>query len=536
MFQYGKSQALNLTESQVLEKYNSLKSGNIYEVKKLYLYSKEKNYKRGALFGLLEFQKYYLLNGNTSLSLKFSYVAEKLAGGIQDNKALSSIYLYRGQASAILDLYNEAKENLHKSLTYADKINDKVEKPLQLGTIYANFAGMYEGDKNGNDSISYYLHKSLEAIKSTPKDKLTDVQKTNYYNLLITGYMNMGMLYTYILQPARLDKAEPYFEKVLEFSKTAPKYFELSDFDTYKALGVFYGMKKDYKKSIDFFEKALQIEKHKNNPRMRLIIYKELQNSYDSQRNISMQNQYLELYSTLNDSINRAEKKSIIEESRDQIRKSAEIAKVHQNRTLRNIIIVSVIFILMVVIIIWAFFYRKNRRLKGNYSLLIEKLKNESQKPISITKDIVNDNIEAETNFIDHNNKVTISNDTEKKILKKLKMFEESKKFLKKDINLTSLSHQNNTNPKYLSEVIRTHKNQNFNGYINNLRISYIVHNLYNNPKYREYKISYLAEECGYTSSQVFVIAFKKETGVTPSYYIENLKNDQLNIEPILLQ
>lgn len=55
-----------------------------------------------------------------------------------------------------------------------------------------------------------------------------------------------------------------------------------------------------------------------------------------------------------------------------------------------------------------------------------------------------------------------------------------------------------NTNPKYLSQIIRESKNQNFNGYINQLRINYISNKLYNIPLYREYKISYLAEECGY--------------------------------------
>ncbi|WP_410920429.1 AraC family transcriptional regulator, partial [Pseudomonas sp. SIMBA_044] len=36
------------------------------------------------------------------------------------------------------------------------------------------------------------------------------------------------------------------------------------------------------------------------------------------------------------------------------------------------------------------------------------------------------------------------------------------------------------------------------------------------------------AEECGYSSAQVFALAFKKETGFTPSYFIENLKKESL--------
>ncbi len=530
IFQYSKSQAFNFTESQILEKYNNVKSDNINEIKKLYLYSKDKNYTKGVLKGLLELQKYYVSNGHTTLSLKFSNIAETNALKLKNYEALSSVYLYRGQASAILNLYKEARENLHKSVVYANKETDEVEKHLQLSTVYANFAGMYEGDEKSNDSISYYLQQSLEVIKSTPADKLTDIQKTNYYNLLMTGYMNMGILHTYILQPTNLDKAEPYFEKVLEFSKTAPKYFEPSDFDIYKALGVFYSRKKDYKKSTDFFEKALQIEKHKNNPRMRLIIYKELKDSYDSQKNISMQNQYLKLYSNLNDSINRIDKKSIVEESRNQITKSVETSNHNHYKNLKAMLIIVGIFVTMIVIGIWVFFYRRDTKIKANYNLLLEKLKNEEE-----NNKIKENQISIFGNDHRPHSKVSISNDTEKKILKKLITFEDSEKFLKKDISLTSLSHQLNTNPKYLSEIIRIHRNNNFNGYINSLRINYIVQKLYHDIKYREYKISYLAEECGYTSSQVFVIAFKKETGITPSLFIERLKNDNLNLDSIFM-
>jgi len=49
---------------------------------------------------------------------------------------------------------------------------------------------------------------------------------------------------------------------------------------------------------------------------------------------------------------------------------------------------------------------------------------------------------------------------------------------------------------------------------------------LYEEPKHREYKISYLAELCGFSSREVFTTIFKKETGISPSYFIDHLKND----------
>jgi AraC-like DNA-binding protein len=41
---------------------------------------------------------------------------------------------------------------------------------------------------------------------------------------------------------------------------------------------------------------------------------------------------------------------------------------------------------------------------------------------------------------------------------------------------------------------------------------------------YRKYKITSLAEICGYTTPRAFQNAFKKETGLAPSDFVENLK------------
>jgi YesN/AraC family two-component response regulator len=79
-------------------------------------------------------------------------------------------------------------------------------------------------------------------------------------------------------------------------------------------------------------------------------------------------------------------------------------------------------------------------------------------------------------------------------------------------------------NTKYLSAVIRKHKNFNFNQYINHLRINYIVDKLKNDPQYRKYKINHLAEITGYSSHSAFSLEFKKITGIHPSAFIKALE------------
>ncbi len=145
-------------------------------------------------------------------------------------------------------------------------------------------------------------------------------------------------------------------------------------------------------------------------------------------------------------------------------------------------------------------------------------LKEENEKKRKITAE----NDQEERNYY-------VSNEKSLAILKRLIKFEKSQKYLKKEITLTWLANHLGTNTKYLSETIRMHRNKNFNNYINGLRINYIVSLLHKAQEYRDYKIITLAEKCGYSSSQVFVIAFKKETGVIPSRYISDLKNKLSN-------
>lgn len=115
--------------------------------------------------------------------------------------------------------------------------------------------------------------------------------------------------------------------------------------------------------------------------------------------------------------------------------------------------------------------------------------------------------------------------ETEMEILRKLDIFESKLQFLSKDTSLSSLATKLDTNFNYLSAIIKKHKGSNFNGYINKLRIDYIVNKLESSPVYLNYKISYLAEECGFTSHTTFARIFSEKMGVSPSKFIENLKN-----------
>ncbi len=116
-----------------------------------------------------------------------------------------------------------------------------------------------------------------------------------------------------------------------------------------------------------------------------------------------------------------------------------------------------------------------------------------------------------------------MTSETENKLLELLDDFESGTLYNNKNMSLPFLAVELNTNTKYLSFLINRHKCTDFKTYINRLRIGYIVEKLSEDEKYRQYKISILADECGFSSHSKFAAVFKAMTDYSPSAYIKLL-------------
>lgn len=507
--------AIKNEEKQIMAQYDLIEYDdvgrltNMDDLQNMVSKSKQINFAPGELRGLILLQRNALRRGNYNLSGKYGDEAEKLAQAEDNNYALGLIQLNKACVAICLGLLAEAK-NILESNSYGEKMDNVADKNIYLCNSYMLLASIYS-DMGAKKTMLQYQKKSLEVLESTPIHTLTNYQKVRYYYLEIFQLMNLGLAYAFNPKNPRLDLAEPYFKKALGYAETHPQYFKLCDIEVYESVSAFYDAKKDYHKSIEYSQKVLELERKKKKPEERLAAYENIKNAYNALGNKEQELKYLTLYTNLNDSIKNAQKVSIINQSQKKINTYKDAS--NKNRLI--IIVTASGIIILIVFLFWNYNRKKDLEHRKKYDDLISELKHKNTGPDESSE--VKDQIVS-----------NISSETEKKLLKKLESFESSEKFLKKGINIAYLSNLLNTNPKYLSEVIKNYKSQNFNAYINSLRINYIVDHLYNDPKYREYKISYLAEECGYASSQVFVIAFKKEKGVTPSYFINQLNGSEV--------
>lgn len=220
------------------------------------------------------------------------------------------------------------------------------------------------------------------------------------------------------------------------------------------------------------------------------------------------------MFLKLNDSIAIADKSSTNSEMKEILKDNESY---YNNNFLK-----TVVFLILLLAFIVLGMYLRTIRYRKKYLSLLDRIKTEKKE--SIDHEPILEDVSESTPKNNH----LMTNETKNALIKKIEKFEKTNRFTRGGLTLITLAHEMNTNTTYLSMVIKEMRNKNFNNYLNGLRIEYIINLLHNEPKYREYKTSYLAEICGFSSREVFTTVFKKETGISPSYFIENLKKDAI--------
>ena len=92
--------------------------------------------------------------------------------------------------------------------------------------------------------------------------------------------------------------------------------------------------------------------------------------------------------------------------------------------------------------------------------------------------------------------------------------------FINPELTIMDLAEAKNEHPKLVSTVINTIANKNFNSYVNKFRIEK-AKTLLSKEKMENLSIEGIGNEVGFHSKSAFYSAFKKETGTTPTKFIE---------------
>lgn len=174
------------------------------------------------------------------------------------------------------------------------------------------------------------------------------------------------------------------------------------------------------------------------------------------------------------------------------------------------------ILILFAVVVYSFYYYYKNQKEKHyRFLKIIQDLKESKTSEISILQI---DKTEPQP-------KQTLDEELIEKIAQGLKKLELKETFLDPNFKLAFVAKKLNTNTAYLSQYFNQVMQKTFSEYTQELRIHYVLQKLKDAPYFRKYTLQAIAEEVGYKDANTLVRVFKKQTGLTPNYYIEKLEN-----------
>ncbi|MEZ4874953.1 MAG: helix-turn-helix domain-containing protein [Flavobacteriaceae bacterium] len=425
--------------------------------------------------------------------------------------SLSREYIFNGNSKKAIELQKKRHDlilspSYIKSLTKSTRgekkdFSDQIYKEMKMVSL-ENFAVCYLFD-NKVDSTLFYLdllNIELNSYSGYLKEKINlrklDIEMEIQYK--IGNYNLVFKIGDSILSLGNKKIKLHYFKNVNLFKglaslktnniNAAEKYLLVSDsiFDVRNDVSIMsydfllfdsllevYKKKKDLNKQIKYLDKLIYLDSLALN--RNTFFLSEIMNKYETPKLLA--------------------------------EKEQAIAKLRQTNKQSNIFLIIVFMVSIAISGLAIYFYHRQALFKKRFRALVV---------------IQEGNVKAEKEEGDYLAGISVTIIQE--IQNKLEAFESKQHFLQKELTLQSLAKKLDTNSNYLSRILNVTKGKNFSQYLNELRINYALLAIRYNPDFRKYTIEAIAKECGYNNATTFSRVFYKQTGIYPSYYIENIQ------------
>jgi len=469
------------------------------------------------------------------------------------NKQKAYLYGRVGNQSMVLKSHLENKKYIEKSPNYSDHIYYY----LALAEVYNNLK-MYQLallnidkadkiiEKFKTDDLKYYFAsislRQINYFNSSNYDacillsKKVLSRKKDIENEFLDNFLDMAsnqFIARCYLEMKNYNLVLPYLNKSIDLDNKSVYEYQFINNNT---LGRYYYETKDIDSSLyalDQFD-LTEVSLYPSLLGERYSLYTKIFAAKGDQVKVAF---YLNKKDSIDLLLNKTDMKAVEDSmmfSDDE--NSSKVA-------LKNTIIITITVTALIIITILLLSYFKKRKEKKIFEKIISDLKIENE--IKLTGNqlfnfnmLINEDVKlnlVEDTFSTNqkkecteslSNTSNISEEKEQQLLQQLLKFENGEKFLNPDTSLNSVATLFKTNQTYLSEIINKNKGANFSSYIHQLRINYLLNQLNTDPKLLTYKISYLAEICGYSSYETFTRIFKSIVGLSPSSYINQLKKN----------
>ena len=190
-----------------------------------------------------------------------------------------------------------------------------------------------------------------------------------------------------------------------------------------------------------------------------------------------------------------------------------ESSKIIKSKYYVKLFLYGILILLIIVVSIFYRYYKFQKEKHRRFIKIIQNIKKNKALETNVAE------LQSQSKI-----KQMIDDDLIEKLAFGLNKLEIKKAFLNSNFKLAFVANKLNTNTAYLSQYFNQVIQKSFSEYTQELRIQYVLQKLVESPYFRNYTLQAIAEEVGYKDANTFVRVFKKQTGLTPNYYIEKLK------------
>ncbi len=484
-----------------------------------YTYFVKKDYKKAVQYGLLSIESAEKLETKDNLISALTLTGSAYLNDRDRNNALSQ-YL---KAKNIIRQY-DLKDKRIPNLINIGLVRIRLDRHRDALETYLNILDFlekpeYQTIKSYKESylttlqgigVCYYKMGNYDTTLEYDYKGIQYAEKHHLVNYVINFNLNIGEAY---IGKKKYDKALSYL--ILAKSDLL-KQNNQRDVNlltaNYHIATCFYALK-EYKKAeellsynFDMIEADAEVEKIKEMYALAIKCGEQLNNK-------ELQLKYTKVYNEIIESLHTGDmnaRDTLYNEDIADL-KDKNLSLASKNATY----VIGLLIVLGGLLILILYFVKIQRKNKALYEQLqVEKKEKVFGPSHKLKKDFVTD---KKTN----------------ELFEKLNILEQEHFFLTSDCSLYTTAKLINTNTTYLSKVISESRYKTFNNYINELRIKFCLDKLKTDYKFRSYTIKAIAEELGYKSVNTFANAFKKQTGLTHSFYIKQIQKEILTSKTI---
>lgn len=417
-------------------------------------------------------------------AIQHALKALKIAEQEKDYSFQARIYGFLSTQYRTIGFLDKGKESLQNGLAVSSNIENKDQVTKYKAMVNHEMAEYAYEEKEYKIAIEY-LKQAILTYEREENESFKNFVIGNSQEML--GRANMAL--------QNKEEAFIHFSRADSLINKAGAGNTLWAALIYQDLGNIFKENKNLDSAEVYLKKSLIIAENGNHSSLKQNVYKSLSEYYLQRNQKDSFSKYDLKFNTIL-TVNEAKKKVMINRA---YRTLGEYPENASEITSENKAIYIVGLLALVLLIVLGIYY-KRKTLFGNPENASDKDKINNLKAPDI-----------------------VPYKAEQELLVKLNEFEESKDFLNKNMSMSLLIVRFDTNTKYLRLLLKKHRNKDYNEYINELRINYIVNKLETDSKYRNYKISYLAEESGFSSHSKFSADFKSVVRLSPSEFINSI-------------